>query len=120
MTSLAFGFGSPADLAIIFVVALIVFGPKKLPEIGKQIGQAMREFRKVTDELSGVSHSVQNEVESLYKPVHTVPAVVVTGSSETVDQAVGKQPFDQEPEPIAEANPDQAAQMQKTTKKGPE
>lgn len=42
-----------ADAAIIIVVALIVFGPKKLPEVGKQFGQAMRELRKITDEVTG-------------------------------------------------------------------
>ena len=40
--------GSPADIAIILVLALIVFGPKRLPEIGKQLGQAMRELRDMT------------------------------------------------------------------------
>lgn len=118
MTSLAFGFGSPADLAIIFIVALIVFGPKKLPEIGKQIGQAMRELRKVTDELSGVTHSVQSEVESLYKPVHAVPSLITSGSSQTVDQAVGLQPLDQEPLPHVEASSASVSDTQKITEKG--
>ena len=45
MLPLAFGFGSPADIAIILVVALIIFGPKKLPEVGKQLGQALREMK---------------------------------------------------------------------------
>lgn len=118
MTSLAFGFGSPADLAIIFVVALVVFGPKKLPEVGKQLGQALRELRKVTDEISGVTHSVQSEVESLYKPVHSVPPLISTGSSQTVDQAVKHQPFDQEPLPPVEANLVQIADTQKIAEKG--
>ena len=34
------------DLLVILVIALIVFGPKKLPEIGKSIGNAMREFKR--------------------------------------------------------------------------
>lgn len=46
--------GAP-ELLIILVVALIVFGPRKLPELGKSLGQGLREFRKttgaVTDEL---------------------------------------------------------------------
>lgn len=118
MNSLAFGFGSPADLAIIFIVALVVFGPKKLPEVGKQIGQALRELRKVTDEISGVTHSVQNEVESLYKPVHTVPPLISTGSSQTVDQAVHHQPFDQEPVPPVTASSVSTDGAQKMLEKG--
>jgi len=36
----------PLELVAIFVVALLVFGPDKLPEMGKQVGRAVREFRK--------------------------------------------------------------------------
>lgn len=48
----AFGIGVP-ELLIIFVIALIVFGPGKLPEIGAQIGRAVREFRKTSSEITG-------------------------------------------------------------------
>ncbi len=101
---LAFGF-SPPDIAIILVFALIIFGPKKLPEIGKQLGQAMRELRKVTDELTGTVHSVHQEVESVYKPVLTPPTEYagnpyLTTSSATVEKAVSHRPYDQEPEDL--------------------
>ena len=50
----------PAEVLVILVVALIVFGPKRLPEVGRQIGSAMRELRKMQDsvksELDGVLH----------------------------------------------------------------
>jgi TatA/E family protein of Tat protein translocase len=36
----------PLELVAIFVVALLVFGPDKLPEMGKQVGRAVKEFRK--------------------------------------------------------------------------
>jgi TatA/E family protein of Tat protein translocase len=39
------------ELLVILTIALLVFGPKKLPEIGKSIGKAIREFRKTTDEI---------------------------------------------------------------------
>lgn len=118
MMSIAFGLGSPADLAVIFVVALVVFGPKKLPEIGKQIGQALRELRKVTDEISGMTHSVQQEVDSLYKPVHSVPPLINSGSSQTVDQAVSHQPLDQEPHLSTETNTVHRADVQNSSEKG--
>jgi len=38
-------------LILIVLLALIVFGPKKLPEIGKAAGQTLREFKKSTNEL---------------------------------------------------------------------
>jgi sec-independent protein translocase protein TatA len=37
----------PLELMAIFVVALLVFGPDKLPEIGRQVGRAVREFRRI-------------------------------------------------------------------------
>lgn len=45
---LLFGLGA-TELIIILVIALIVFGPGKLPELGKSIGRGIREFKKATD-----------------------------------------------------------------------
>jgi Tat protein translocase TatB subunit len=42
------GFG---ELIMIFAVALVVFGPRKLPEIGRTIGKALGEFRRATNDL---------------------------------------------------------------------
>lgn len=39
------------ELLIILALALLVFGPKKLPEVGRSIGRALREFRKTSDEV---------------------------------------------------------------------
>ena len=39
------------EIAFIFVLALLIFGPKKLPEIGRTLGRGMAEFRKATNEL---------------------------------------------------------------------
>jgi sec-independent protein translocase protein TatA len=41
----------PAELILILAIALIIFGPKKLPEIGKGIGKAMREFTKARNDF---------------------------------------------------------------------
>jgi len=45
-----FGIGMP-ELILIAVVALIVLGPKKLPDLAKSMGRAVREFKKATSEL---------------------------------------------------------------------
>lgn len=42
------GFG---ELVLIMIVALVVFGPKKLPELGKAIGSGIREFKKATADI---------------------------------------------------------------------
>lgn len=45
-----FNIGMP-ELILVFVIALIVFGPKRLPEIGRQIGKAMAMFKRATMDL---------------------------------------------------------------------
>ena len=57
-----FGLGVP-ELLLIFVIALIVFGPKKLPDLGKSIGRAMAEFKKAQEEFQESVKSVMREVE---------------------------------------------------------
>jgi Tat protein translocase TatB subunit len=52
--------GGP-ELFLIFVVALIVFGPRKLPEIGKSLGKMMAEFRKASNEFR---NTIESEVEA--------------------------------------------------------
>lgn len=49
------------ELLMIFVVALIVFGPRKLPEIGKTLGKALGEFKKASDELK---NTIEREVHA--------------------------------------------------------
>jgi TatA/E family protein of Tat protein translocase len=91
------------EILMIFIVALLVFGPKKLPELGKSLGKGIREFKKATDELKSswedqvkdIStplndfkkdvHSMGQDFKSdLYKhleaenPVHTPPAAIET------------------------------------------
>jgi Tat protein translocase TatB subunit len=41
----------PLELMVILIVALVVVGPKRLPEVGKTIGKSLREFRRATDEV---------------------------------------------------------------------
>ena len=45
-----FGIGLP-EMAVILVIALLVFGPKKLPEIGKSLGKALRGFQDASKEF---------------------------------------------------------------------
>ena len=52
--------GAP-EILIILLVALVVFGPRKLPELGKGVGQALREFRRST---SGVTEELRAELEA--------------------------------------------------------
>ena len=46
-----FAFLGTQEIVVVLVIALIVFGPQKLPEIGRQVGSAMRELRKMTGDV---------------------------------------------------------------------
>jgi TatA/E family protein of Tat protein translocase len=46
-----FGSIGMPELIIIFVVALIIFGPKKLPELGRSLGRSLNEFKRASNEL---------------------------------------------------------------------
>jgi sec-independent protein translocase protein TatA len=49
------------ELIVIFVIALIVFGPRKLPELGRSLGRAIAEFKKATNELQA---TLEQEIRS--------------------------------------------------------
>lgn len=54
----------PTELMVILVLALIVFGPKKLPEMGKSIGKGLSEFRKAQSEIRREISEGMREVPS--------------------------------------------------------
>lgn len=51
----------PTHLVLILIVALIIFGPRQLPELGRGLGKAISEFKRTTRE---VTDSVQDSIES--------------------------------------------------------
>ncbi len=57
-----FGLGFP-ELLLIFVIALIVFGPKKLPELGRSVGRALAEFKKASEDFQESMKAEMKEVE---------------------------------------------------------
>ena len=99
-----FGLGVP-ELILIFIVALIVFGPKRLPEIGRTIGKTLAEFKKATDELkSTVEREVRlDEMKQLSSSI-TAPADTVS-RSEPAPPAVaeGHAPIDVKPQNPSES-----------------
>ena len=63
------------ELVIIFVVALVIFGPRKLPELGRSLGKGLSEFKRASnelkrtweDEVDAVKHEVDVQKEELNK-----------------------------------------------------
>jgi sec-independent protein translocase protein TatA len=53
----------PAEILVVLVVALLVFGPNKMPEIGRQVARGVREFRRVQQHLSNELQNVVSELD---------------------------------------------------------
>ena len=93
-----FGSIGMPELILIFVVALLVFGPKKLPEIGKSLGKGLAEFKRASDELKKtIEHEIEQgktEVSSVRDTVASVPASLRSAPplDGSVAPAVGSEP----------------------------
>jgi sec-independent protein translocase protein TatA len=68
----------PMELAIVLVVALIVLGPKRLPEVGRSLGKGMREFKDSLANAGEPDDETHLEVEEPPKPVTTAAAAAPT------------------------------------------
>ncbi|GGO20514.1 twin-arginine translocase TatA/TatE family subunit [Deinococcus humi] len=66
----------PAELIVILLVALVVFGPRKLPELGKSLGAGLREFRKSTQSLKDELDVGVNDRGPQAAPTQTIHASV--------------------------------------------
>lgn len=78
------------ELLIIGVVALIVFGPRKLPELGRSLGKSLQEFRRATNELK---HTLDEEISiEERKDQQKVAAARVETSTNPADIAVPTDP----------------------------
>ena len=56
-----FGSLGMPELIVIFVIALVIFGPRKLPELGRSLGRSIAEFKKATNELQS---TLEREIEA--------------------------------------------------------
>ena len=99
-----FGSIGMPELVLIFVVALLVFGPKKLPEIGKSLGKGLAEFKRASDELK---KTIETEIEQSKAEVAAVKEHVVSVQNSLISppaaETVPSQPAD--PASVAVADP---------------
>jgi len=118
-----FNIGLP-ELLIIVAIALIVFGPNKLPELARAFGRAMREFKKATEE---VKQSFEAETKDLEEFKTHITEENFTNLIEETSASTGassepasstETPAPEQAPPMQEAVPLLAAETTETAKKG--
>ncbi|QCS49331.1 TatA/E family twin arginine-targeting protein translocase [Picosynechococcus sp. PCC 11901] len=80
-----FGIGLP-EMALIFIIALLIFGPKKLPEIGRSLGKTIRSFQDASNEFQ---EEFKKEAEKIEKTV-SMQARLEEGNGEKVEASEPK------------------------------
>ena len=91
--------GGP-ELLLILVIALIVFGPRQLPEIGKSLGRMLNEFRRASNDFK---RTLEDEVEADKLRVTAPPSLAPPASAEP--PAEGAVPAAPETSPAESARP---------------
>ena len=105
-----FGIGMP-ELIVLLVIALIVIGPKKLPELAKSLGRAMGEFKKATRDLKRVM-DVEEEMSDVKKAFNDISTQAVAEPPPKIGEKAPSQADGQDPEtdkPAATGAPDKVA-----------
>jgi len=80
-----FGLGA-MEILIILVIAFMLFGPKELPEIGKQIGKAVKGFKETTEDLR---QSVEPEINMITQELKSVEQDFESSIKEAEEQIKG-------------------------------
>jgi sec-independent protein translocase protein TatA len=100
-----FNIGLP-ELLIIVAIALIVFGPNKLPELAKAFGRAMREFKKATEEVKESFEAETKDLEELKGTLTEEKEKFLTDLTEGVSEAA------EETSPSSEATTERMAESE--------
>ena len=80
-----FGLGG-MEVLIILVIAFMLFGPKELPEMGKQLGKAIKGFKETTDDLR---QSVEPEINMITQELKSVEQDLTSSMKEAEEQIKG-------------------------------
>jgi sec-independent protein translocase protein TatA len=97
----------PAEILVILLVGLLVFGPKRLPEIGRQVGRAMREVRQLQEtvkgELDQVLHGQDEDRASAPSYSPTEPSISVPDEPPALPRAGARPAPQPAPAPRAQS-----------------
>ncbi len=106
---------SVPHLIVIFIVALIVFGPEKIPELARNLGKIMAEFRRVTGDLrstfEGHLRDLEREADSrkIAAPVASPAAAITPAAAPAAVPGVDPQPVPASPGTVPSNPPNAAA-----------
>jgi sec-independent protein translocase protein TatA len=81
-----FGSIGMPELIIIFVIALIIFGPRKLPELGRSLGKSLAEFKKASNELKSTLEE-EIRLEETRSTLEASKAAAAATTSTTIPHA---------------------------------
>lgn len=84
-----FGIGFP-ELLVILVVALIVLGPKRIPDVARSLGRGLAEFRRATGEITDEFRTAQSQIEEEYR--RTRAEAMGTPGQTTAQTKTGRPP----------------------------
>lgn len=90
-----FGSIGMPELIIIFVIALIIFGPRKLPELGRSLGKSLAEFKRASNELKSTLEEeirIEEQQQRPEAPKAVVPPPAAVAQSDVTASA---------PDPVA-------------------
>ncbi len=99
----------PAELALILIIAILIFGPAKLPEIAKDLGETIKKWRQALDDITGdldrspaqpaTEDEMQAAIQKVAKPGHVID---VPSDANTSTDGASSDGGNQEQEPEAE------------------
>ena len=116
-------FGFSGEMIFLFFLALILFGPKKMPEIGRQVARFLNEFRRASNEFRSQIESEINSLDSsiprqqilppLQAPLGSLanrifnppPAEKLEAAEDAAAAAAAAEPAPAEPAPVPEPSP---------------
>lgn len=88
-----FGSIGMPELIIIFVIALIIFGPRKLPELGRSLGKSLAEFKKASNELRSTLEEeirLEEQKETVEAKSQTPPTVQAAPTVPHIEESAQK------------------------------
>jgi TatA/E family protein of Tat protein translocase len=87
-----FGSIGPQEILIVLVIALVVLGPKKLPEMARSLGRGVKEFKEGINDDDTVDVTADEEEEPVNSRVHELPPADLPPAAEAPEPAVAAEP----------------------------